>query len=78
MDFVIITAVADVQVIARRTSVRQRAALNRRYGHGRWRKMKGRALVEVASTGRRREAELHWYEAHGIGAREHKIKQFLD
>lgn len=78
VEFEVVTDITDVEVIARGVSVRQRARLNRLYGRGRWRKMKGFALVELISTRRQRAAELHWFEAHGIGARERKIKKFLD
>jgi len=47
------------------------------YGKGRWRKMKGEALIRLAS-GQVRRAELHWYEAHGIGKRNMKFKRYLD
>jgi hypothetical protein len=48
-----------------------------RYGRGRWRKLKGKALVRLAD-GTVRHAELHWFEAHGIGKRKMRIKRFLD
>jgi hypothetical protein len=51
--------------------------LQRRYGRGRWRKLKGIALIRDAS-GSLRRAELHWYEAHGIGKKEVKRKRYLD
>jgi hypothetical protein len=51
--------------------------LNKVHGDGRWRKLKGRASVRLPS-GRVRLAELHWYEAHGIGKRDFKIKRYLD
>jgi hypothetical protein len=53
------------------------ARLNRIYGRGRWRKRKGRATIRL-SDGTERIAELHWYEASGIGRKEYKIKQYLD
>jgi hypothetical protein len=77
MRFEIIGDVEQPVVMARGLSVRQRARLSRAFGPGRWRKMKGHATVLVASEGIRR-AELHWYEAHGIGRREYKIKRYLD
>jgi hypothetical protein len=43
------------------------------YGRGRWRKRKGVASVWLLD-GTMHRAELHWYEAHGIGRREMKIK----
>jgi hypothetical protein len=47
------------------------------YGNGRWRKLKGIALIEL-SNGTTRRAELHWYEAHGIGRKEIKRKRYVD
>jgi hypothetical protein len=47
------------------------------YGQGRWRKMKGVARIRLRD-GRLRLAELHWYEAHGIGKKEFKRKRYLD
>jgi hypothetical protein len=47
------------------------------YGRGSWRKLKGIATVLLAN-GSRRIVELHWYEAHGIGKRDLKIKRYLD
>jgi len=47
------------------------------YGRGKWRKLKGIATIKMWN-GRVRLAELHWYEAHGIGKRELKRKHYLD
>jgi len=78
MDFEIISEITDIETIAAGTGVRDRARLRRQYGRGRWRKLKGVARVRLLS-GRIRLAELHWYEAHGIGKREFKLKlPFLD
>lgn len=57
--------------------IRELARLRRLYGSGRWRKVKGVARVEL-TTGEVRMAELHWYEAHGIGKRLIKVKRLLD
>jgi len=51
--------------------------IQKRHGPGRWRKLKGFAKVRLKS-GNIRKAELHWYEAHGIGKKKIKIKRFLD
>lgn len=51
--------------------------LQAEYGRGNWRKCKGEATVQMGD-GRMREAEVHWYEAHGIGRQEAKIKRYLD
>ena len=78
MDFEIVSEVTNVETIAAGPSVRDRARLRKQYGRGRWRKMKGVARVRLPD-GRIRLAELHWYEAHGIGKKERKIKlPFLD
>jgi hypothetical protein len=66
----------DVTVIAQGRGVRSRQSLAKAYGAGNWRKMKGIARVELAS-GRTCRAEIHWYEAHGIGRRDPKIKRIL-
>ena len=68
--------VTDVQVIAVGRAIRDLAKLRKAYGKGRWRKLKGWALVEL-DTGEVLKAELHWYEAHGIGRREMKVKRVL-
>ena len=65
-----------MQVIAVGRAIRDLAKLRKAYGKGRWRKLKGWALVEL-DTGEVLKAELHWYEAHGIGRREMKVKQVL-
>jgi hypothetical protein len=76
-EFTLIGEVTEVEPIARGMGVRDRARLNRLYGCARWRKLKGEALIRLR-TGRVRRAELHWYEAHGIGKREMKRKRYLD
>lgn len=58
-------------------AIRDIDRLQELYGKGRWRKMKGKALMRLPS-GRARLVELHWYEAHGIGRRELKRKRYLD
>jgi len=75
--FRILGEITDVETIATGSGIRELARLRRRYGRGRWRKRKGTAQVELAG-GVIRIAELHWYEAAGIGQREFKIKRYLD
>jgi hypothetical protein len=77
MNFQILGEIADIDIIAVGRSIRDLDYLRRAYGRGRWRKLKGIALVELAN-GRIYLAEVHWYEAHGIGRRDMKIKRFLD
>ena len=76
-SFEIISEISDIEPIAAGSSIRDRARLRKQYGPGRWRKLKGIAMIRLAS-GRIREAELHWYEAHGIGKKEIKRKRYLD
>ncbi|HWK89301.1 MAG TPA: hypothetical protein VNP72_04875, partial [Longimicrobium sp.] len=75
--FEIIGPIRDVETIARGHGIRVLGELQRQFGTGRWRKLKGIATVELA-TGEIRLAEVHWYEAAGIGRRRMKIKRYLD
>ena len=77
MDFEIVSEIVDVEAIAVGIGIRDRARLRKLYGRGRWRKLKGIAFVRLPS-GAVRRAELHWYEAHGIGRKETKRKRYLD
>ncbi len=77
MTFEIVGEIAVVETIASGRGIRDLKRLRKYYGKGRWRKMKGMARVRLAS-GRIRLAELHWYEAHGIGKKEIKRKCYLD
>ncbi len=77
MNFTVLGTIANIEIIAVNTSIRELERLKKTYGDGRWRKLKGTALVELAD-GFVYEAELHWYEADGIGRKEFKIKYFLD
>ncbi len=78
IDFTLVSAIENIEVIAVNRGIRELSRLNRAYGRGRWRKLKGTAHVKLPS-GRVRFAEVHWYEAHGIGRRSMKIKlPFLD
>ena len=77
MGFELLSTIRNPQTIARGSSLRMRRRLQAAYGRGRWRKRKGFAIVRL-STGEIRDAELHWYEATGIGRREFKIKRFVD
>ena len=77
MKFEIVSRLENVSTIAAGTSVRMRTALRKAHGAGRWRKMKGIAAVRLAN-GQVRRVELHWYEAHGVGKRDFKIKTYLD
>lgn len=76
MNFKVIGEITDIETIAVGSSIREVARLRRIYGAGRWRKLKGIATVRF-SDGAVCEAEVHWYEAHGIGKKEIKIKYIL-
>ncbi len=77
MGFEILGTILDVETIAVGNTIREVARLRRIYGPGRWRKMKGIALVQFPQ-GSTALAEVHWYEAHGIGRKEMKLKRILE
>jgi hypothetical protein len=77
MYFEIINEIQNVETIAVGGNIRDIMRVRKQYGVGRWRKMKGIANVRLQS-GNIRKAELHWYEAHGIGRKKMKIKRLLD
>jgi hypothetical protein len=77
MKFQIVGPIRNTEVIAAGPGIRVRSLLNKAYGRARWRKMKGTATVRLPN-GALRMVELHWYEAHGIGKRNIKIKRYLD
>lgn len=78
MRFEIVSPIDHIETIAAGNAIRVLHILNKKYGKGRWRKKKGTATVRL-SDGSFRVAEVHWYEAHGIGKRDLKIKfPFLD
>ena len=77
MNFEIIGDIEEIETFATARGIRELARLKRIYGRGRWRKRNGKATIRL-SDGTERVAELHWYEASGIGRKEYKIKQYLD
>lgn len=77
MSFEIVGEITDIEIIAVGNAIRDIARLRKQYGQGRWRKLKGVALIRLAN-GQIRRVELHWYEAHGIGKKEFKRKRYLD
>ncbi len=74
--FQFLSEIRDVEIIASGPGVYLRHYLNRTYGKGRWRKMKGIASVRLCD-GAIHEAEIHWFEAHGIGRKDFKIKRVI-
>ncbi|MGK2860092.1 MAG: hypothetical protein ACSLFQ_23090 [Thermoanaerobaculia bacterium] len=76
MNFEIIGELRVIETIASGRGIRVLERLNREHGKGNWRKLKGLATVRLAD-GTIAEAELHWFEAHGIGRKNLKIKRLL-
>jgi hypothetical protein len=76
-DFEIIGKITNIQTIAVGNEIREIKRLRKSYGTGRWRKLKGSATLHLPSC-RMHDAEVHWYEAHGIGKKEIKRKRYLD
>ncbi len=75
--FEIVGQIQDVQSIAVNKGIRELQNLRKLFGHGRWRKLKGTAVIRF-ENGLLFQAEVHWYEAHGIGRRKMKIKRLLE
>ncbi len=77
MDFEIIEKIYEIEIIAIGSKIRILSFLQNEFGNGRWRKLKGTANVRL-SNGDVRLAEIHWFEAHGIGKKFLRIKRYLD
>ena len=77
MFFKIVGQILDIETIASGKTIRERRRLRKLYGGRRWRKLKGTAAIKLAD-GTMCYAEVHWYEAHGVGRRELKIKRILE
>jgi len=77
VHFEIIGEIEEIETMAIGGRIRDIMRIQKQFGRGRWRKLKGVAQVKLQS-GHIRKAELHWYEAHGIGKSKMKIKRFLD
>lgn len=77
MYFEVVGEIENIEMIAAGKTIRDIARLREQYGPGRWRKLKGVARVRLLD-GRIKQAEIHWYEAYGIGKRKLKIKRYWD
>jgi hypothetical protein len=77
MHFQVVGQIEQIETFATGSGIRELARLRKIYGRGRWRKRKGVATVKLGD-GTTRLAELHWYEATGIGRKELKLKRYLD
>jgi hypothetical protein len=73
----IVSEITSIENIAVSSQIKNLRRLRRLHGGKRWRKVKGSAYVELVN-GEVRLAELHWYQAHGIGKKEIKVKRLLD
>jgi len=73
VTFEVMGRIEEEETIASGRGVKARADLQKIYGRGRWRKHKGIATVRLVN-GQLRRVELHWYEAHGIGKRDMKVR----
>ena len=76
IQFEIVGDIREIETIAEGRGVYIRRYLERTYGEGRWRKMKGIGTVQLADA-TICEAEIHWFEAHGIGRKDFKIKRVI-
>jgi hypothetical protein len=76
VDYELVGEVTEIETIAEGLGIRARAALTREFGPGHWRKRKGFATVRLPN-GTIRRAEIHWFEAHGIGRRKLKVKRVI-
>ncbi len=77
MKFELVGRITQIEVIATGSGILVRRYLRKAYGPGRWRKLKGIVTVRLPN-GALRTVEVHWYEAHGIGRRDVKIKRYLE
>ena len=77
MYFEIVGDITNIETFAVGSSIRELGRLRKLYGRGRWRKRKGFARLRLPDAALR-QAELHWYEAHGIGRKDFKIKRYID
>jgi hypothetical protein len=74
--FRVVGDISEVETIASGRGIRERRRLRKLYAGRQWRKLKGTAKVEL-TDGTICYAEVHWYEAHGVGSKEFKIKRIL-
>ncbi|HYV25445.1 MAG TPA: hypothetical protein VE969_09440 [Pyrinomonadaceae bacterium] len=77
MKFELIGRIEDIEIIAVGGQIHDLQKIRKKHGKGRWRKLKGIGRVRLPD-GSECYAELHWYEAHGIGKKEMKVKELLD
>jgi hypothetical protein len=76
MELEILSEISDIETITTGRGARIGRHLDRTYGAGRWRKIKGIATVRLAD-GTVCQAEIHWFEAHGVGRKDFKVKRVI-
>ena len=76
-QFEFLSQLSEIETIARGSGVRVRRHLEQKYGRGNWRKMKDKAMIRYPND-EIWNAEIHWYQAHGIGQRDHKAIKNLE
>jgi hypothetical protein len=77
MNFNVLCDIFCIETIRSGSGIRELRRLNRIYGKTSWRKRKGIAKIRL-TDGAEKLAELHWYEGHGKGRKEMKIKKYLE
>ena len=77
MKFELIGSISEIEIVAVGSQIRDLHSLRKKHGRGRWRKLKGIGRIRLPN-GSECDAELHWYEAHGVGKKEMKVKELLD
>ena len=77
MHFEVVEQITEIETIAVGSKIHILPVLRKRFGRARWRKLKGTSIVRLLD-GSIRKAEIHWFEAHGIGKKLMRIKRFLN
>ena len=76
MYFQVVSLITNREMIATGNSIQEINRLRKIYGKGNWKKVKGICRVKLEDKSIYK-AEVHWYESHGIGRKEMKIKLFI-
>ncbi len=76
MQYKIIGKIRQAETIASGRGIRNMNRLNKAYGKANWRKLKGQCRIKM-QDGTLHDVEVHWYEGHGKGKKEIKIKRYL-
>lgn len=74
----ILSPITEIETVTEGKRIRILKYLKKRYGGQHWKKKKRVALVKDPYSGLPRRAEVHWFEAHGVGKVEIKRKRWLE